>query len=222
MLKARAFEGAPEGLVVQAARQTQARGRHGRHWVSAPGNLHFSFLLRPAVSAEYIGIVSLMTGLATGRAIDRLLPETERLVLKWPNDILLAGKKCAGILLETEIKEGKDIEFLCIGIGVNLVWAPPEAACLSDYIDPLPPDAFLEQILYEFKIVYTSFLNNNFNKIREAWLSMSVERGTAISVKKTGHVEKGRFYDIDGHGALLMERSTGAIQKITVGDIYFD
>ena len=93
IIKGMAEIGHPEGMVVRADEQTGGHGRHGRAWVSEKGNLFMSVLLRPSCNAQSIGLLSLMSGLATAKSIQRHLSRPEFLSLKWPNDVILNGEK---------------------------------------------------------------------------------------------------------------------------------
>src|SRR5690606_32282573 len=120
-LKAVASE-RPEGFAVQARRQEGGKGRQGRQWISPEGNLYLSVLLKPAkVEAVHVGQLSFVAALAVAKTVASYLKDG--LMLKWPNDVLLAGKKCAGILLETDVKDGK-VRWVAVGIGVNIASAP--------------------------------------------------------------------------------------------------
>ena len=118
VVKERALAGAPEGLVVVADRQTRGRGRRGRTWISAPGHgLYFTALLRPgwpAADAPWLGVLA---GLAAWQAV-RDLGVTQA-TMKWPNDVLVEGRKLGGVLVEPRIAAGR-VEFAVLGIGINV------------------------------------------------------------------------------------------------------
>lgn len=119
--KERALAGAPEGLVVVADRQTRGRGRRGRSWTSAAGQgLYFSALLRPgwpAADAPWLGVLA---GLAAWQAVHAL--GAARAAVKWPNDVLVDGRKLGGVLVEPRIAAGR-VEFAVLGIGINVAQA---------------------------------------------------------------------------------------------------
>ena len=147
-----AKQDADECLVV-AGRQSAGRGRRGRQWLSEEGGLYMSFGLKPALPPQVIGAVTLAAGLAVARAIG---PEA---MIKWPNDIQLAGKKVCGILCEL-ITESDWISKLVLGIGLNLVpvAAMSGATSLSEAGLAKTPAQMLEKILDEFYPLYTAFL----------------------------------------------------------------
>ena len=121
-----ASEGAPEGALVVADHQTAGRGRWGRAWMSEPGAaLQFSLVLRPRLGLDRLGVLGLALGLATAEGIENAtrLPTT----LKWPNDVLVAGRKLVGILIETRVTEAR-LDAVIAGIGINVRWAPDDNA----------------------------------------------------------------------------------------------
>ncbi|MFA5040296.1 MAG: biotin--[acetyl-CoA-carboxylase] ligase [Bdellovibrionales bacterium] len=116
-VKTAAEAGVPEGLVVHALAQNAGRGRLGRTWQSPEGNLYFSVLLRPPLPKRVWGNYSFVAGVAIAEAVSAILPAA-RVELKWPNDVLVGGKKISGILLES----GED--WLVIGMGINVLHVP--------------------------------------------------------------------------------------------------
>lgn len=114
-----ATEGAPDGHVLIADQQTQGRGAHGRHWVSPPGtDLYFSIVARPAIAPSSIALVTLATGLGVRDAVESLV-EDGVVRVKWPNDIWIGRRKCAGILVESRMV-GSSFDALIIGVGLNV------------------------------------------------------------------------------------------------------
>ncbi len=116
---AAAANGAADGHLVLADQQTQGRGAHGRHWVSPPGSdLYFSVVARPAVEPASTALVTLASGLGVRDAVAGLLPERSVRV-KWPNDIWIGRRKCAGVLVESRTL-GMRIDSVIIGVGLNV------------------------------------------------------------------------------------------------------
>lgn len=197
----KAEAGASEGLVVQAFEQTAGRGRRGRVWVGGEGNLYVSLLFRPRCAAQDVGQLSILIGVALAEAIGR-----SDLRLKWPNDVLLDGRKCAGILLDSGLR-GQDIEWLVAGIGVNTAQAPEGAAVLG-----VERDNFLAVMLEKIGIYYDIWKEQGFEPIRLQWLSHSFEPGTALNV--------GAFADLDSMGNLVVRDGANALKTISAGDVY--
>ena len=114
-----AQQGVPSGHLVVADQQTRGRGAHGRHWVSPPGqDLYFSLIVRPTVEPSSTPLITLAAGLGVRDAVARLLPNRS-VEVKWPNDVWIGRRKCAGVLVETRTL-GTQIESLIIGVGLNV------------------------------------------------------------------------------------------------------
>ena len=215
-----AREDAREGLVVRALEQSAGHGRHGRKWESVPGNLSFSFLLRPPISATGGTTLSLVTGLVLVRAVQDVfgLPPGQDLLLKWPNDVMLRGRKCAGILLENIGGA------LVIGVGVNIADAPVEgAACLCDYgCNPASEaDDLLSRFLAIFEEAYTVWLERGFSAFRADYLRLTYPAGSLVQVKLPKNTIEGAFCDVDAQGALLIQcKDEDKARKITAGDVF--
>ena len=113
--------GAPEGTLIWAREQTHGRGRQGRHWSSPPGNLYASLILRPSIAVDQAPQFSFVAAVAMADTLASLLPAPATQVChKWPNDVLVAGRKIAGILLESSVGDGGVLEWLVVGVGVNV------------------------------------------------------------------------------------------------------
>lgn len=220
LLKQRAEEGAAEGLVIQAARQSQGRGRHGREWVSAPGNLMISVLLRPKARLKDVGQVGLLAGLAAAQAIGRVAAPPD-LMIKWPNDILAGGRKCAGILPEAEPGPDGGIGYICLGFGINIASAPPEGAALGD-VSKKNPDivALRGAVLEALSEAYEFWLEGGFARIREEWLALAHPKGTHIRVKTGAKTVQGAFAGLDDAGNLLLQDEVVGVIRIAAGEVY--
>jgi BirA family transcriptional regulator, biotin operon repressor / biotin---[acetyl-CoA-carboxylase] ligase len=219
-----AREGAEEGTVVWAREQTAGRGRHGRQWIGIPGNLFVSFILRPdclPAAASQLGFVA---ALALGDALGGAAPPLAELRCKWPNDVLLNGRKFAGILLESEARMSETLDWLVLGIGVNVVAHPPgtdypttslrEEGCLA-----LDAAGLLEAFARCFLGWYETWRSEGFEAIRSAWLPRAAGIGEAISVRLDRQRIEGRFLGIEADGALALETTAGA-RRIAAGDVF--
>jgi BirA family transcriptional regulator, biotin operon repressor / biotin---[acetyl-CoA-carboxylase] ligase len=217
-----ARDGAAEGLVVCAGQQTSGRGRRGRRWVSPPGNLYMSLMLRPrcqAVSAAQLGFVAAL-GLAEGLVALAGL----EFRLKWPNDLLANGKKIAGLLLESEMVSGEIPEFVVIGVGVNLASSPRDtpyaATSLAEEGFPgLAPETALASFVERFAGWWAIWREEGFAPIRDAWLTRAVGLGEAIQVRLERQTLDGRFLDLDSDGALMLGTADGS-RRIAAGEIF--
>ena len=155
-LIARAEAGAPE-TALMARRQTAGRGRLGRVWISQPGNLHLSILLRPG-PILHPGHWSLMAGVALHQTLAR-----SNLRLKWPNDLLLDGAKVAGILIDAAPG------WLVMGIGVNLAWAPQDLSQPVAVLNGPTPTTLAPQLLSAITHWRTRYQTEGFFPIKQAW-----------------------------------------------------
>lgn len=173
LVKARADQGAHEGLCIQALTQSGGYGRHGRNWIGLPGNLFLSFVLRPGCQADEAGPMSLVVGEALAASIRPMLNDPAILTLKWPNDVLLAGEKCAGILIESSLK-GEAVEWLAVGIGVNVASAPDGPfTALSAHCAEMPEvAAFRDQFLANMALAYSRWQKDGIEAIRAEWQRM--------------------------------------------------
>lgn len=217
---ARAGEGAEAGLAIMARRQTRGRGSRGRDWQDPGGNLAFSVLLRPADTAGAVGLWPFVAGLAFHGAILPWIRDPTQLRLKWPNDLLLAGRKTAGILIE----RGADAlgRWLVIGFGANLRAVPSIAgrdlACVAEYGTAPDPESVARAICAELDRWQAVWRLHGFNSLRAAWLERAHPPGTRLVVRgESGQVE-GSFVGLDEQGMLLLRCSDG-LKRISAGEI---
>jgi len=216
-----AREGAPSGTLIWGAAQSQGRGRRGRFWQSPPGNLYLSILLRPSCAAAQAAQLGFVAALALS---DALAANATDLRCKWPNDVLVNGLKVAGILLESETGGGDAIDFVVIGIGVNIATAPanteyPATSLAAEGIADLPPARLLERLVEAFDDWYARWRDEGFEPIREAWLGRATGRGEVVRVRLEGTTLHGRFLDLDGDGALLLESPEGR-RRVAAGEVF--
>lgn len=218
-------DAAPDGTVVWAREQTAGRGRRGRTWDSPPGNLYASFVLRPDVPLPEAAQLSFVAALAVFDAIGTCAEAGLIVTTKWPNDILIDGHKVAGILLEAE---GGDAEtppdFVVLGVGVNVASHPQEtefpAGCLAQYGIQTTPEEMLEALCRQFLSAVRTWLDNDFDRIKQTWLYRCQGKGETITVRLANETLEGVFEDLDADGALLLRTETG-VRKITAGDVFF-
>ncbi len=222
--KRQAASGAPAGTLIWARTQTAGRGRRGRAWVSVPGNLYLSLLLRPARPAGAAAQLGFAAALAVGEALLPLLPRVVDLAYKWPNDVLVAGRKISGILLESQAAGEGRIDWLVVGIGVNLVAFPtdseyPATSMAAAGAAPVALDALLEAVARAFHFWYERWLAEGFEPLRAAWLARASGLGQAIRVRLPQGESQGRFAGLDEEGALLLDTDT-VRRRITAGDVF--
>ncbi|CAM3379953.1 biotin--[acetyl-CoA-carboxylase] ligase [Hydrogenibacillus schlegelii] len=215
-------DGAPHGAVVLAERQTAGRGRMGRQWVSPPGTgLWMSVILTDGLRLADVHALSLMAGLAVAEALEAF---GYRPGLKWPNDVLLAGKKVAGVLIEGQ-GELDRLYFAVVGIGLNVRLPeafPPElrtiATALAEHGPPPPRRKLAAAILSALDRELRAYRAEGFGPLRERWLVRAVSLGREIAVETGGGRIVGRFAGLDDDGKLLVETAAG-LRAIASGEV---
>jgi BirA family biotin operon repressor/biotin-[acetyl-CoA-carboxylase] ligase len=217
-----AAEDFPEGTVIQALSQTKGRGRHGRVWDSPLGNLYMSLLLRPACDAATAGQLSFVVAVALSAAMDEVLAPGHAKTLKWPNDILIDGLKCAGILLESELDADGSVAAIIVGTGVNIHGAPEGAVGLQAVSSEItvPVNKFRDLLLEKLGHYYRLWQQDGFAPIRKLWLAQAHNLGREITVKLGEREMNGVFEDLDASGALKLAQADGKVLDITSGDVY--
>ncbi|MFM7414544.1 MAG: biotin--[acetyl-CoA-carboxylase] ligase, partial [Alphaproteobacteria bacterium] len=223
IVKQRAEAGESEGLAIQALRQSAGRGRQGRGWESPAGNLYLSMLLRPNVPLREAPQWSFVAAVALAETLLPLLPEAAQPSLKWPNDVLLRAAKLAGILVETGITADHGLDWICIGIGVNIANKPklPDrtTACLAEYLpNPPTPQALATALLHNLGHWHEARLAQGFAPIRDAWLRHGPAMGAAVSIKRDGALIEGAFAGLSPEGALMLAKGR-EVQLILAGEI---
>lgn len=214
-LAALAAAGEPERLAVLAARQTAGRGSRGRSWTSSPGGLAVSVLLRPGGSASAAGQWALLAAVVLLDTLSRYLPRVPsldrdipraRLTLKWPNDLLLSGRKVGGILIDSASGPQGELLWLVIGFGANLA-APPElddrsAAGLGTSTSPGEVAAALLARVDHWR--HAAELDR-FATVRRTWLLHAHPVGAPLRVRAGSVDVSGRFAGLAEDGALLLQ-----------------
>ena len=222
LCRALAADGEPEGLAVLARRQSQARGSRGRDWSSPEGNLSLSVLLRPREPAHEAGQWSLLAAVAVADALVQFLPDAGVLRLKWPNDVLLNGAKLAGILVDAAAGPEGVLDWLVIGIGVNLAVAPDvprrRVACLADIVPPPTPEAFAVPLLdrlHHWRLVRA---RHGFGPIRAAWLERAPATGSEVTLRIGERRVIGGFAGLGDDGTLLLD-ADGRVRAFAAGEV---
>lgn len=222
--KALANAGAPHGSVVWAREQSAGRGRYARQWVSPPGNLYMSVVLRPEVAPARTAELGFVAALAVAETVESFLPPGQPALLKWPNDVQVDGRKISGILLEGQFS-GMEIAWVVAGIGINVTGAPnnPEnpATCLTDWVggDVAARDV-LEILLARLGAWLKIWQGDGFASIRAGWMARAARLNDIVSVRIGTEPLSGRFRGIDHDGALLLETPQGA-RRVTAGEAAF-
>ncbi len=224
--RARAEDGATEGLVIRADRQTGGRGRRGKVWESPRGNLYCSILLRPRRAGHEAATLGFAAVAALGNVAALLLPQERRIGHKWPNDLLIDGHKTSGLLLEARSGADGGLAWLVMGLGVNIACHPrdmpyPATDLLEMGAKPTKPGELLEMFLSAFKPLLEAWTRNGFPAIAPAWLERAVGIGQEIEIRLDRENLGGRFHALDPDGALVLELPSGATRRIAAGEVFF-
>ncbi len=221
-----AREGSPEGTVVIAEEQTRGRGRLGRSWYSPKGTgIWMSIILRPTCAPAATTAVTLVAAVAAARAIE--IETGLKPGIKWPNDLLLSGRKACGIL--TEISAELDrVNYLILGLGVNVNHRvddfAPEISGLATSLRievgrRVSRSALAGRILSEFGPRYHDFLERGFDSTRREWMERSATLRRAVVVTGPASRLEGLAIDLDPDGALVIKTSDGDRHRVTGGEV---
>lgn len=211
---------------IMARRQTGGKGRQGRVWTTGEGNFAATHVMRPEGPA---GMAALRSFLAANAVFETLAMSVDRtrLSVKWPNDVLLDGGKIAGILLEAS-GAGGQVDWLSIGIGVNLVSAPrPEreagidpVALQTEGIASPSAEEFLTLLAVNYATEERIFADFGFAQIRETWLENAARLGEEITARTARDTRTGVFETVDEAGRLILRTKDGT-EAISAADVYF-
>jgi len=217
-------EGAGEGTLITARRQTAGRGRRGRTWQSDEGNLFLSLILKPKGGLGAAGAVGFTAALAIADAIACLMGHDAEISLKWPNDVLIGGRKASGLLIERAA--GAVDDAFVLGVGINLVSHPhdtryPATDLCAEGAGDVSVSMALQEFCSAFLRRYHGWQEDGFGPLREAWLARARGLGEKLSVEIEERRFDGVFRTIDETGALCLDLGPNGVKKVTAGDIYF-
>lgn len=226
-VKRLAAHGAPEGTVVLAECQTQGRGRQGRSFISPPGGVYLSLLLRPAVEAQRLPQLTLLVAVATAEAITDVSSLPVR--LKWPNDVEIDGKKVAGILTEAVIQAASPVAVIVgIGINVNTTLAQWPSELHGRVISlalaagrPLSRHQLIAALLAHLEHLYQLFQDAGMAPIRQRWLHYGAIVGRQIRFTHDSPPHFATVMGLDEDGALSVRLADGTPHRIIAGDVVF-
>jgi BirA family biotin operon repressor/biotin-[acetyl-CoA-carboxylase] ligase len=219
-------KGVRGNFVVLARQQTGGRGRSSKEWISADGNLYATILLESKLAISVCPQLSFLIANAIYDSIEFFASRQHKslkIELKWPNDILINGKKIAGILLESINIQGKNN--IVIGIGVNIAQTP---AILQDQASSLYDEGikfsnseeFLNVLVNNFDLLYKEWCaSQNFTKIRENWMKHAYSLGQVVSIDNGVQRVSGIFKDIAMDGAIRLQLTSGEIQAFVSGSL---
>lgn len=215
-----AGEGAEEGTVIVADEQTVGRARLGRTWINPPGVLAVSIILRPEMS-QLIRL-SMIASLATSRCIEKATGL--KTAIKWPNDVLVNGKKISGILLESALR-GQSVDWAVVGIGINVNFDPKTYPEIADIATSLCVElgkevsqlSILIHLLEEIERLYLALREGV--PVYQEWRSKLETLGKVVNVKTGTDIERGLAESVDEDGALMLRRSDGTATRILAGEV---
>ncbi|WP_106353672.1 biotin--[acetyl-CoA-carboxylase] ligase [Yoonia maritima] len=211
---------------IMARTQTAARGRRGRPWIVPAGNLNTTLVFKPGCSPADAAKRSFLAANALQAAL-AIYVQPEKLALKWPNDVLLSGGKVAGILLESS-GQGGVVDWLSIGIGVNLAHTPdgvtdaafaPTSLRAAGGWDVVPED-FLSVLADAYATQEEKLRTIGFAGIRDDWLSKAARLGEVITARTAREEITGLFETVDLDGNLVLQTAQGP-RVIPAADVYF-
>jgi len=218
--------GADEGTVAICEKQLGGRGRRGRTFVSPPHvGIYFSIVLRPQFKPSAVMQIPLLTGVAVSRAIAAVTLLHPR--IKWPNDIILNGKKACGIL--AEMKADRDVvDYVILGIGVNVntpgEMFPEDIALIATSLAAeagknVSRIKLIQSILENLETLYYGFLTQGFAAIRKEWKKWDNTLGSRVEIRGDNEIILGQAIDMDEEGFLLVRTDSGEMKRIVGGDI---
>lgn len=224
--------GGAHGAVIWAKRQTAGRGRMGRLWVSAEGNLFCSVLLTPNCDQETAAQLSFVSAVAVVETLKPIISEDSELSCKWPNDVLLNGKKVGGILLESfetaDMTPGQDrmVRWVVAGIGINIDSCPENTDLKATYlkeagVEIISAKIVLSRFIHHFITEYDIWAKKGFAPIRKRWMEYAFKLDKAIEVRLPKETYTGIFEGIDTSGHLLLKPRSGKRMAISAGDVFW-
>ena len=220
----RASNGAPEGTVVIAEVQTGGKGRLGRKWISPKGNLYLSLILRPDIPMHKAPLITLMGAVAVAEAIRKQCALNA--AIKWPNDVLISGKKVSGLLTEMSAEQDR-VRHIVLGIGVDvnmeLGVLSPDIRELTTTLsveagEKIDRNALLREILRDLDHWYQVFLSNPQDVLSE-WKTLNLTLGNRVVVSGAGDTLDGVAQGVDNDGRLIIRLDDGAIRTVAAGDV---
>jgi len=218
-------EGAPEGTVLIAESQSSGKGRMQRVWYSPPGaNIYTSMILRPPTGTMQVTQVPIAAGVAATETINEFC--SGKASIKWPNDVLIGGKKVCGILAQMKMS-GKTVDFIVVGIGINVNLAREQfphdiqeiatSLAIEAGREISRPDLIIR--LYENMAKwYRELTRNGFAGVRERWLNLSEMIGKTVSVMFQNEAVSGKAVGLDEDGSLILLTANNQNMTVSAGD----
>ena len=215
--------GASHGMIVVADEQTHGQGRRGRLWTSPPGNVYVTIIVRPEPwDARALAMVA---PLAACEAIDALAGV--RSSIKWPNDVMIGGRKVGGVLIDVHLGRG-GVDYALVGVGLNVTLDPSRYEELRDIATSLAAESgteacpdretVLAALLNRFESLYLAARSEN-GGVYSAWRSRLETLGRQVRVQFGDDIEEGIAEDVDAEGNLILRRADGSVIALCAGDV---
>ncbi len=221
-----AEEGAPEGTVVVAESQRRGKGRLGRHWESPPGvNLYCSIILRPPILPQKASQLTFLSAVAVARAV--AATTSLQPAIKWPNDVLVEGRKVAGLLNEMSAETEK-VNFVVLGVGININMEQtqfpadlrhPASSLAIEAGGTISRIGVTRAFLKALDALYDDYLAHGYEPVRTEWLDRSNMVGRKVRVSFHDSEVSGEVMGIDDDGALLLKLPNGRSERVLAGDV---
>lgn len=218
--------GEEEGAAVVADSQVSGKGRVGRQWRSPPGvNLYTSVVLRPTIMPKDAHMLTFLSAVAVAGTVDGFIKT--RPVVKWPNDILVNGKKVAGILMEMDAESDR-VNFIIAGVGVNInstpsLWTGELEGKATSVMEVAGAEVsrveFISALYSNLEKWYKAALEEGFTRVLDSWKGYFASEGKPVRVSSFGRTIEGLCMGIDRDGALLVKGHAGKIERVISGDV---
>ena len=220
-----AEEGAPDGTLIIADEQTAGKGRSGRTWVTPPAEaIAFTLLLRPKLSPDRISMVTLVMGLAVTNAVNSLYGVSAG--IKWPNDVVIKGRKLCGILTEMSA-EVRQVNYIVIGVGINanLTSFPEEIREIATSLKlelgrDINRAELIARVMTEFERLYAEFeAQGDLGAVMQEYNELCLNAGSKVRVLDPNGEYTGTSRGINSMGELLVETEDGQMQEVYAGEV---
>jgi BirA family biotin operon repressor/biotin-[acetyl-CoA-carboxylase] ligase len=218
--------GAGEGTVAIAETQVKGRGRLDREWVSPTGGLWFSLILRPNLRPTEAVKLTFVAGLAVAKVLREMFDL--RVETKWPNDVLVSGRKICGVLAEMNTT-GETVNFVVVGVGVNVNFDvenvfPEQLKRVATSLEKelgrkVKLEKLFRVLLERLENLYEVFIKKGFNPILEEWKNYAGFLGCKVGVTSSTGKIGGLALDVDYDGALVLRLEDGTVKRVFVGDV---
>jgi len=208
-----------------AGKQTGGKGRKGRTWVSDEGNLYASLLFSPAIAPSDLNALPFIIALAVRDTLIELGAAPMDVQCKWPNDILVKGRKICGILIESSARSASALDYVIVGIGINLMHSPADAQfkatslkdCLGNRVSV---QTALQILAASVKRRLDIWNTQNFEPVRAEWTSCAWGLGEIRHINTAGEAFDAKLVGLDGQGGLLVQLKNGTQRQIVAADIF--